>query len=382
VATKLRLSISLCLLILTSVGATEPVLRIGVSDDYPPFSSEGRGFDVDVAKAMAEDWKLPIQWVRFRWPELRAEVAAGAFDVAMSGVTWRPERAVLGWMTRAVARGGPCVVGAESPARVGVNRGGVLETFARKRFPGATIVAVDDNRSLPARLESRELDAAVTDSFERARFSALGLPSRCDPPLDRKVYWVAPAKAAVLGPEIDRWLAANEQRIDRLRAQWLGGSQPREEIDNLIDLLARRLELMPAAAAWKRAHGRPIEDPEREAAVLGRAGERASAAGLDAASVRRLFELQIELAKRIERRSPEGPPLLDREREIRPTVARIGEQIVASLAAVAPVETSALFVDRLAPLGVLLDEMEMKRVRLTLLAVRRDGGRKGTGHTP
>lgn len=91
-------------------------LRIGTSGDYPPFSwpagggSSGAplaGFDVELAERLAADQGLVVEWVRFRWPELETRLAAGEMDVAMSGVTWRPWRAVVGWMTRAVAAGGP-----------------------------------------------------------------------------------------------------------------------------------------------------------------------------------------------------------------------------------------------------------------------------------
>ncbi|MGH7823466.1 MAG: chorismate mutase, partial [Candidatus Binatia bacterium] len=306
---------------------------------------------------------------------------SGAFDVGMSGITWRPERAVVGWMTRAVARGGPCVVGDGGAKRVGVNRGGVLETFARTRFRAAEIVAVDDNLSLPSRLGRGELGAAVTDSFELVRFSSLGLPSRCEPPHDRKVYWVSPATAAELGPRIDDWLERNEPRIDALRVEWLGGSQPRDEIDHLIDLLARRLQLMPAVAAYKHAHGLTIEDREREVVVLARAEERARIAALDPASVRRFFAVQIELAKSLERRSPPADATLDLDRDLRPALGRIGDQIVTSLAIVAPLDAAMLFTDRLVPLAMVLEEMEMERLRRALLEVDRSGATSAAEHS-
>ncbi|HSG90170.1 MAG TPA: transporter substrate-binding domain-containing protein, partial [Pseudomonadales bacterium] len=72
--------------------AEEPVLRVGTSGDYPPFSRAGEGFDVDVAKRLARDLGMRIEWVPFRWPELERRLRAGDFDVVMSGVTWRPER--------------------------------------------------------------------------------------------------------------------------------------------------------------------------------------------------------------------------------------------------------------------------------------------------
>lgn len=350
--------------------AAPPVLRVGVSDDYAPFARSGRGFDVEVARALARDLGMTIEWVRFTWPELSAAVAANRFDVAMSGVTWRPERAVVGWTTTAVAQGGPCVVGDPSRGLVAVNRGGVLERFARGRFPAERVVAIDDNGALPALLEGGAVSAFVTDSFEAAsRPLPHGVALRCEPRRDRKVYWVAPARAAELGPRLDDWIATHEPLLRRLRRRWLGDAAPRDAVDDLVDRLARRLELMPAVAAFKRARGLPIDDPAREARVLERAQSAALAAGLDGASVRALFATQIELAKAVERRGGDAPTL-DLERELRPALSRIGDDIVARLAAVAPLPPSALDGDRLAPLGGLLHGDEMDMLRAAILAVR------------
>ena len=309
-------------------------LRVGTSGDYAPFSQEGRGFDLEVARHMAEDLGMELAFVPFRWPELHARLAAGEFDVAMSGITWRPERAVVGFMTRAVAAGGPCLLTAgRQPVRIGVNRGGFLEAWARARFGEAAVVAFEDNRSLPERLARGEIDALVTDSFELPEFSRPGFDARCEPRAERKVYWVAPARAETLGPRIDAWLAEREPTTLReLRERWLGGTSPRSEADHLVDLLARRLALMPHVAAWKRANRRPIEDLARERAVLERAERVARQAGLDPGRLRRVFALQIELAKGVQRRAPEPQTPLDLEADVRPLLLRLGDRIVASLA--------------------------------------------------
>jgi cyclohexadienyl dehydratase len=360
------------LLLARSVFAGDPVLRVGTSDDYPPFSLGGRGFDVDTAEAMARDLGMRIEWVRFRWPELRGDVDADAFDVAMSGITWRPERAVIGWMSRAVAQGGPCVVGDPNVGLVAVNRGGVLESWARKRFTPRSIVSVDDNLSLSTLLEGGAVSAFVTDSFEAAsRPRRTDQVVRCEPPRDRKVYWIAPRRASDLGPQIDAWLAANEAQLQEFRRRWLGGVSPRDEVDNLIDLAARRLALMPAVATWKRAHGRPVENSMREQAVLARAEGAARAAGLDPDSVRALFVVQIALAKAVERRASESESTLDLETALRPALSQIGDRIVASLGVAAPVEARALAEDRLVPLAELLSSDEVRELRTAILGVRR-----------
>jgi len=292
------LGLLLALLLAAACGEPRPVLRIGTSGDYAPFSRDGAGFDVDVAERMAGDLGYAIEWVAFRWPELEQRVARNDFDVVMSGVTWRPERALVGHLSRAVAAGGPCLLGAAAPQRLAVNRGGFLESWARESFPGADLRTVDDNRSLPDLLARAEVDAIVTDSFELAAFRGPGQAAHCQPPRERKVYWVAPARAADLGPALDRWLAEHEAQLDRLRVRHFGAAAPRGEVDHVVDLLARRLALMPEVARAKRARGQPVEDAAREQRVLADAAASAAAAALDPAAVRELFALQIELARR------------------------------------------------------------------------------------
>ncbi len=360
-------------------------LRIGTSGDYPPFSmfvdtdshalGPVRGFDIELAEALARELDLGIEWVPFRWPELEARVAADAFDVVASGVTWRPARAVTGWMTRATVVGGPCVVGDPAPARVAVNRGGVLERFARARFGSAEIVALDDNRALGLALTQRRADAIVTDSFERTH---LGIPAdtpfACEAKTDRKVLWIAPARGAELGPRVDAWLRTHEAEIDAMRARWLDGSAPRTELDHLLDLLARRIAYMPAVAAWKRERGVAIEDPAREIAVLGAARAEARRAGLAPEPVAALFALQIELGKRLQadaRAGSDPPPsgALDLGAQIRPELVRLGERIVESAARIAPLDVGVLDAADWTPLAAWLDPADRARLRAALLAI-------------
>jgi chorismate mutase-like protein len=357
------------------------VWRVGTSGDYPPFSlatgAGGRaGFDVELAGRIAADLGLAVEWVPFRWPELESRLAAGEMDVAMGGVTWRPWRAATGWMTRAVAVGGPCVLGDPTPMRVVVNRGGVLERFARRRFPAAEIAALDDNRALGAALAAGRADAIVSDSFERPH---LGLPAgvtaHCEPPAERKVLWLAPASADALGPRLDAWLGEHEEELRAMRTRWLGGPAPRSDVDHLLDLLARRLAYMPSVAAWKRARGVPIDDPAREAALLAAAREQARGAGLEPESAARLFALQIELGKQLQAAAgtvaPEGPAL-DLPGQIRPELERLGSRIVTAAARVAPLDPAALEAADWAPLRAQLDPAGCARLRAALRALARD----------
>ena len=359
-----------------------PVLRVGTSGDYPPFSVAERdaaggnapvrsGFAIEVAQRLASDLGFDLEFWPFDWPDLTAAMVAGDFDLAMSGVTWRPARAAVGWMSRAVAAGGPCVVsaagGPEPPSRVAVNRGGILERWTRERFGGGAseITAVDDNLSLPGRLERNEIDAFVTDSFEVEHFGRDGWRRRCEAPLDRKVFWVGPGRADELGPAVDRWVRRNERWLEARREEWFGRGQRRDELDHLLDLTARRLAFMPAIAVWKAERGVPIEDQERERLVLAAAESTAVEFGLDPRPVREWFALQIDLAKAVQRRTAAAEPTLDLD-EVRPALIRLGERQVRALRALAGASAEPPEAVDLLPLEPWLTEPEMDRVRAGL----------------
>jgi ABC-type amino acid transport substrate-binding protein len=350
--------------------AERPDLRVGTSGDYAPFSKAGQGFDVDAARLVAAALGRNLVLVPFRWPELAERLARGDFDVAMSGVTWRPERAVVGRMSLAVAIGGPCWLGAASPKSVAVNRGGVLERFARVRFPNARVETVEANLSLPRRLASGEVDAIVTDSFELEAFARAGDPRHCEPARDRKVWWVAPARAAVLGAALDPFVRAREPELAKLREKWFGAAQPQAEADRLVDLIARRLAFMPSVGAWKRAHERPIADPAQEARVLENVAVSATGLGLDPVAVRALFALEIELAKRLQTRAAEAAAELDLETQLRPALAELSDRQLESLALAAPLDPRALDEPTLEPLRDWLEPAEVTELVAALSRIR------------
>ena len=310
-------------------------LRVGTSGDYAPFSFRDtsgtlRGFDAEIAAALASDLGLELEWVSFRWPTLEAQLESGEFDVAMGGVTWQPTRAVLGYLTRAVARGGPCVLGDEQAARLAVNRGGVLEAWARAHFADRELLTVDANQTLPELLESGRAGAIVTDSFERKAFARPGWAVRCQPASWRKVYWLAPDHAP-LAARIEDWLRSNSARIEGAQLRWFGERQRLDALGNLSDLLARRMAFMPLVAGAKAKLGLPIEDLAREKVVLDSAAASARKVGLPEAATHDFFALQIELSKAVQRRSSEATPL-DLAQQIRPALNELGDRILVAVA--------------------------------------------------
>jgi ABC-type amino acid transport substrate-binding protein len=316
--------------------APSSVLRVGTSGDYAPFSTRDAagkfiGFDAELAEELARDLGFELRWVPFRWPELKQQIAANEFDVAMGGVTWQPARAVSGYMSRSVARGGPCVLGDADARHIAVNRGGVLEAWAQRTLAGRELVTVDDNQSLPTLLAEGRVGAIVTDSFEIAAFARPGWSRRCEPALSRKVYWVAPAQAHPLGERIDDWLRANVARVQIAQERWFGERQRIDAATHLVDLLARRFAFMPLVAAQKAQRDLPIEDLPREREVLAAVAAGARRAALPEQPTVDFFALQIELSKVVQRRQSE-PSALDLAADIRPALNHLGDRILDAVA--------------------------------------------------
>ena len=374
----LRLRLACAFLLFASpVGASPPasgpaVLRVGTSGDYAPFSlrvSEDspvfEGFDIAVARAYAEERGLSLELVPFRWPTLVADLAAERFDVAMSGVTVRPRRAVAGRFTVPVVESGAVVL-ARHPSRwskledldqrvvrIGVHAGGHLEQVARARFRRATLLFIPDNASVKQALDSHDVNAVITDIFEAPlwrqndpELALLGPFTR-----DRKAYLVRVGRPG-LARDLDGWLMERERdgSLAELRARYLGGgAQTATPLAALFAALDERLALMPLVGSAKRQLGLPLEVPEREALVLDaalisvrKAAAQAHQAPPPSLPVRALFQAQLEAAKQVQWaavRDPAwepGDPLPDLDVELRPTLLRIGDRIAALLVALPP----------------------------------------------
>ena len=338
-----------------------PALRLGTSGDYAPFSvaADGgfTGFDADLARRYAADRGRELQFVSFRWPRLVEDLAAGRFDVAMSGITVRPERSIAGSFSLPVVETGAVALIPEQTyealdeldrphIRIGVNAGGHLERAAALRFPRATLVAISDNASVLEALRDQAVQAVVTDSAEaphwRERLPGLAMLGPFT--RDRKAPLVR-ADRPELAADLDAWLLDRERdgTLAELRRQHLGPGPWRATADPLDALLAavdERLSLMPIVGYVKREDGEPLEIPEQEGVVV----EAAVVSVLEAASrrdavpppippIERFFRAQMEAAKQVQRDAvadpafEPAPPLPDLDAELRPALLRIGARI-------------------------------------------------------
>jgi len=327
----------------TGEAAERKVLRVGTSGDYAPFSMSiapagagedagaggirYAGFDIDVARRFAGDHGYTLELVPFRWPQLSADLLAGRFDVAMSGVTVRADRSVIGAFTVPVVVSHAVALAWKGAGiddvndlnrrsrRVAVNAGGYLEGVARRTFLLATIVPMPDNQAVHMALMDRWTDAVVTDSFEERAWTATARDVVRIGPLsqDRKAYLVR-ADRQDLAAQLDAWLLARERdgTLARMRADKLGPGDhaaAAEPLAALVSAVAERMSLMPLVWAAKREARRPVEDKAQEARVLEASVAAAAEAARarrqeppDAGDVRRLFKALIEAGKDVQQR--------------------------------------------------------------------------------
>ncbi len=347
------------------------VLRVGTSGDYAPFSLKTdpnrpdlEGFDIALARAYAKARGFEVQFVSFRWPNLNRALLSDRFDLAMSGVTVRPERSAIGRFTIAVVETGAVVVARPKDlypqieqlnhprVRIGVNAGGHLEHVALAHFPAATLVTIPDNALVLAALMNGAISAAVTDNLEAPGWMlghedlALFGPLT----LDRKAIFVRPDREQ-LAADLNDWLLEREAdgTLAQLREQYFKIEDSPKLASPLRALLAaidERLALMPLVGIAKQRASLPLVIPKREALVLDAAVESVRAASERKGvtpppqdAVRKLFSAQMQAGVEVQRAALSDPVFTalesvpNLESELRPALLRIGERIAQLLVA-------------------------------------------------
>ena len=163
------------------------MLRVGTTGDYLPFSyrrdgpdSVYEGIDIELAADLAASLGVTLEFVPTSWPTLLEDLADGAWDVAMSGVSRTLARQRHAVMSRGYHSGGKtpiarCERAAEfaglaaidrPDVRVIVNPGGTNEAFVDAHLEQARKVLHPDNRSVFDALVAGEADLMITDRIE------------------------------------------------------------------------------------------------------------------------------------------------------------------------------------------------------------------------
>jgi len=160
-------------------------LRVGTPGDYRPFAIRNddgsyAGADIDMARGFAGTLGVRLEIVPTAWAKLQGDFDAGAFDIALGGITITPERAAKGDFSVALLEDGkrPLVRCADKDrfisiaaidrpeVRVVVNPGAANEAFARANFHQSPIAVNPDNITVPDRIIAGQADVFVTDGIE------------------------------------------------------------------------------------------------------------------------------------------------------------------------------------------------------------------------
>ncbi len=223
------------------------VLRVGTTGDYRPFTALDKttgaysGFDVDMARALGDALGVKVTFVPTSWPSLSRDLQAGAFDIAMGGVSVTLDRQKIGFFSEPYLRDGKtpiarCVDASKyqtladidrPEVRVIVNPGGTNERFDRAHLHQAKILVQPDNTTVFDALAAGDADVMITDASETRLQQKLHPNALCaihpEKPFDfaEKAYWMAPDPA--LKAFVDQWLHIMTETgsLDTLAAKWL-----------------------------------------------------------------------------------------------------------------------------------------------------------------
>jgi cyclohexadienyl dehydratase len=221
-------------------------LRVGMTGDYLPFSyldkatSKFRGFDVDMAEALAKALGVKVEYVQTAWPDLTKDFEADHFDIAMGGISITLERQKKGMFSTPIMREGKTPIARcsdkdkydtiadidKSGTRVIVNPGGTNERFARANVKNAEIRVYNDNVTIFDEIAKGNADVMMTDASETRYQQKLHAGVLCaahpDKPFDfaEKAYWLQ--RDVALKAFVDQWLhiASEDGSFRKIYAAW------------------------------------------------------------------------------------------------------------------------------------------------------------------
>ncbi len=206
------------------------VLRVGTTGDYRPFTALDKasgaysGFDIDLAQSLAAALGVRVEFEATSWPTLARDFDAGAFDIAMGGVSVTLDRARKGFFSTPYMREGKTPIARcadrdkyqtlaqidQPGVKVIANPGGTNERFDRAHFHSAEIGLHSDNLPIFDEIAKGAADVMITDASETRFQQKLHANVLCaihpDKPFDfaEKAYWMAPDPA--LKAFVDQWL--------------------------------------------------------------------------------------------------------------------------------------------------------------------------------
>ncbi len=207
-------------------------LRVGVAI-FPPWTMRGpsgelEGFEIDVARKLAEDMNVNVEFNVYPWDRIIRGLEAGEIDIIATGLTITPERALHVAFSRPYATGGTTLAtNLETTSdvasldelnnsfyTVAAIAGSTAEELARRIFPRAELQLHEDADTASSALVAGEVDAYL-DNEPIPTFLALENPTVVDVPVTEPLL-PTPAGFAVSKGDpdfvnfLDAWITARE----------------------------------------------------------------------------------------------------------------------------------------------------------------------------
>ncbi|MEX1172627.1 MAG: transporter substrate-binding domain-containing protein [Chloroflexota bacterium] len=164
-------------------------IRIGILDGAPPFSQLGadgqpEGYDVDIAKAIAETLGATPEWTVVDIPGRVASLQTRQLDMVVANFTRTPQRAMtIDFTPPYLIVRNMFLVRADSPyqevadldkpeVRIAITRGGTAEQWVPTFAPNGKQVAFNSEGDCVQALQSNQADVLTQDNFFNARLMA------------------------------------------------------------------------------------------------------------------------------------------------------------------------------------------------------------------
>lgn len=166
-------------------------LVLGTSADYPPYEfhkeidgkDEIVGFDIEIAKAIAEDLGVELEIKDMKFDGLLAALQAGNIDIVVAGMTATPERMEsVDFSVPYYTEEHTIIVKKENldkfnsleslkGLKIGAQKTTVQESIAKENIEDAQIVALSKIQDLILQLKSDKVDAVVLAQFVAGEYA-------------------------------------------------------------------------------------------------------------------------------------------------------------------------------------------------------------------
>jgi ABC-type amino acid transport substrate-binding protein len=224
---------------------TRKTWRVGMDPSFPPFehldeTGAAVGYDVDLARAIAEDWGLQAEIVAVGYDSLADALAAGRIDSIVSAFPYDPRLTRDLWFSapyfdaglRVVTRAGSPITSTASLSNsiVAVEWGSMGDMIGRRlQREGSSLKTTPystPDEAVDALQNDLSVDALFIDQVSLRQAQGRGLAIvAVGPPLESNPYVIAaPLRAFDLQEHIAATLErlANDGTLAEIEARWFG----------------------------------------------------------------------------------------------------------------------------------------------------------------